>query len=210
MKLKFTILFIFLFFELIFAQDIFNKKFEVSGTINYSYSKNVNDIQEGENFQRYYLRHILDIQPSIGYLIFPNIQLSLTSLYEYEYNKYNFNHYTSSGVEEDTETRVWQKLGIEFGPMYNYGLNQSFVVFAGAKLGLVWSFYDSNILPPRGSKWGKAQITFPIALIGVKYFFESNWALITQLQYKYTSNLSGISSTNQSNILLGVGIAIYL
>ena len=210
MKLKYTTLFIFLFFELTFAQDIFNKKFELSGTINYSYFKNVNDIYDGENFQRYNLQHIFNAQPTIGYLIFPNIQLSLAPLYEYQYFKYNFAHYTESGIEEDTEIRINQNLGIEFGPIYNYGLNKSFVFFAGVKFGLIWSFYNSKNLPSRGSKWSKAQITFPIALIGIKYFIVSNWALITQLQYKYTSNLAGVSSTNQSNILLGFGIAIYL
>ncbi len=210
-KLKYTILFILLFFELLFAQDIFSKKFEVSGTINYSYSKNTYDIQGVENYQHYYLQHIIDVQPSLGYLIFSNIQVSLTPLYDYIYTKYNILHYYTQELSEvQTEININQMVGIEFGPIYNYGLDKSLVVFAGAKLGLKWLYYDSRYFGRPGSKWSKAEITFPIALIGVKYFLSSNWAIITQLQYKYTSDLSGWDFISQSNILVGFGIAIYL
>ncbi len=199
----------------LFARNnLMRGRFEVQGTLLYSFSHQTNPPYEGETFDRYFRENTLTLQPSIGYFVSDSWELLLQPRFSFQSQSHNYGDITFVGsryqITEEDQTYRSYSLGILAGLFFHFPLSQAVYSFIGASAGWNWAKYSwqdsSPIIGSYSSPWSGAEVSFPNFAAGLKIFLLDNWALIPQAQLMNTIN--GYYDGDIS-VSIGVGFAVY-
>ena len=184
-------------------------RWELSGTIAYSYSNQSDqNLRRYSDFLRYFHTHRWSVQPSIGYFLFQGLEGTFDLKYTFTFDEFNAG--TGQPSQEIVIHQWSHNLGFALGSVYNHAVNPTTDLFLGMKIGLGWSrfvYNDSWVF--RDSGWKKAEVSFPIIVGGGKIFFSEAWALVLQGEYVRTTNFNGDDNTIISIVSGGIGLAVY-
>ena len=199
------------------SQDVApERKFEIAGSLGYSYSKSVeNSFRTFHTFARYYRVDEIALQPSLGYFPFRHIEVLIEPRFTASYVSQNF--WTSTATTtlgepiEGSDGTFVGSFRLYLGAAYIAPVTESTELFASAKVGLGWSLrtYDSG---PNYYVSGiqKAEISFPVFAGGAKIHVSEEWAIILQAEWNRTNNFMGNEDVTHSGLVVSIGCAAYL
>ena len=199
---------LFLTYTSLSAQDIQNhSSYELYGSILYNYSsiKSRNLWIGKDNSDKTYL---FTFQPTAGYFLTEHIELLTDLIYVYSYQS---DYYYGPGpVFENPNIIRRHSIGFNFGATYNIQFNPFISAFMGSKVGLSW--WKGSETSSDNFGWSKDQISFPMFLVGGRFFVTRYWSVLLLVQYSKIdfSDPTYYSSISSEGVSLGFGFSVFL
>ena len=209
----------------VFAQGILSDGvLEGQGTVFYTYSYKSGPPDPNQTFDLYLKEHYILIQPSLGYFLSGQWELTLQPQLSFVAYNSNGTVYVSDSlgprlVEGHNQQRSYS-MQIFVGIFFHMPLSDRIVSFVGTSTGLswhksTWEYTREGVSPLSfDGAWSKATLCYPSLTTGLKIFPTVNWALTPQVQLIYKSYPSDpyyqFSYENEFSISFGVGFLVFL
>jgi len=204
--MKIILVILFLLTSTSLAQPDFNGRFEVGGSIRYSYSSSVIYGGTGRS-------HFASLQPSVGLFVTPELLMTLSPSASFTFQKQDGSviwfdgiAFPSPGFENETYS-----LGFSPGAVYHFLIDDKIIPYVGLSSNLSWRRNINRIaISNTPTKWSKPTIAAPILDAGIKVFVSNDWALLVGFIYSRTLQSFGDNNIRANTFAVGSGFSILL